>query len=157
MSDSPHTLRIPGCTRELARVRIIVADWAREAGLGESAVRDVQHAVDEAVANAIEHGLRSRPDAPRSGDSPEEGQAPKVTLTGDAVRGGLEVRVRHPGDPFDPTAYDSPTPADAIRKRLVHGYGLTLLHRLVDDVAFRFIDGENEITLFKQAPETPRS
>ncbi|HIG73769.1 MAG TPA: ATP-binding protein [Bacteroidetes bacterium] len=131
-----HTLRIPGQTSELARVRRHVESWAREAGLSERAARQIRTAVDEAVANAIEHGIGDR-------------AAETVTIQARAEAGGLAVVVRHRGDRFDPTAPPVPL-ADVRKRRAVHGYGLHLLRALVDELGYTHSRGTNEVRLVKR-------
>ena len=134
MDSAPDTLRIRGQTSELARVRRQVAAWARAAGLPDAPARRLQLAVDETVANAIEHGLHDA----------EGGQ---VIVRGAPGEGCLTVTVRYRGDRFDPTTAPTP-PADAVvRQRAHHGYGLHLIRRLVDDVAYRWDRGTNEVRL----------
>ena len=135
MPRHAHTLRIPGRTSELARVRRHVEAWAEEAGLSEKAARQLRTAVDEAVANAIEHGL----------DDARE----TITLRSDARGDRLTITVRHRGERFDPTA--PPVPLAQVRdQRALHGYGLHLLRKLVDELDYRFDRGANEVRLVKR-------
>jgi serine/threonine-protein kinase RsbW len=46
----------------LSTQRHAIAGWARDLGFGGHHVEDMMLAVDEAVANAIEHGYRDRPE-----------------------------------------------------------------------------------------------
>ena len=62
MARCDHKLSIPSRTSQLARVRRCVASWAVEAGLSTSDANALQLAVDEACANAIEHGYGGKPD-----------------------------------------------------------------------------------------------
>ncbi len=130
-----HTLTIPGKTSELARVRRHVEDWGAEAGLSTTQTRQLRTAVDETVANAIEHGLGDPRDS--------------ITIRSVADASGLAVTVRHRGERFDPT--QPPTPlAEARERRAVHGYGLHLLKTLVDSLSYRFDRGANEVRMYKR-------
>ena len=133
----PSTLRVAGRTSELARVRRAVEAWSAEAGLGAAKARRLQLAVDEAVANAIEHGLASA--------------TGKITVGADVQAGEVTVRVRYRGDRFDPTAAPARPAADSLRQRAEHGYGLLLIRGLVDDAAYRYTRGVNEVELTKRA------
>lgn len=137
MSRRAHTLRIAGQTSELARVRRHVEKWAVEAGLSARAAKQIRTAVDEAVANAIEHGI-------------DEEAAETVTILAKALADGLAVTIRHRGDRFDPT-----TPpvdlADARQQHAIHGYGLHLLRALVDEMGYSHKRGTNEVRLVKRA------
>lgn len=134
---APTTLRVAGDTSELARVRKAVSAWSAEAGLDEARTRRLQLAVDEAVANAIEHGMdRSRPGP--------------ITVSRTLEDGQVTVTVRYRGDRFDPTAAPARPAADSLRQRAEHGYGLLLIRGLVDDAAYRYSRGVNEVQLTKR-------
>ena len=137
MPGPPDTLHVRGETAELVRVRQRVAAWAEAAGLGERAGRRLQLAVDETVANAIEHGLG------KGGG--------RVVVRRASGRGGLTVTVRYRGARFDPTTAPATPPGTALRERAAHGYGLHLIRRLVDEVAYRWDDGANEVSLTVRA------
>ena len=127
-----HSLRVRADTAELARVRRRVGAWASAAGLETRAARRAQLAVDEAVANAIEHGMAA---------------GARVVVRGAPGRGRLTVTVRYRGDPFDPTTAPTAPAETVVRARAEHGYGLHLIRRLVDEVAYRWDDGTNEVRL----------
>ena len=132
---SAHALRIPARTGELARVRRHVEAWAAEAGLSPRAARQLRMAVDEAVANAVEHGV--------------SGPGETVEIGAEASARGLAVTVRHRGAPFDPTA--PPESLAAVReRRALHGYGLHLLRALVDELAYAHRGGVNEVRIVKR-------
>jgi anti-sigma regulatory factor (Ser/Thr protein kinase) len=133
MADAAsQTLRVRGNTAELGRVRRAVAAWAEAAGLAEAPARRLTLAVDEAVANAIEHGMT---------------QGGRVVVRGTPGRRRLTVAVRYRGPRFDPTTAPTPTPDETLRRRSEHGYGLHLIRFLADEVAYRWDDGANEIRL----------
>jgi anti-sigma regulatory factor (Ser/Thr protein kinase) len=130
-------LTIPSRTSQLARVRARVACWAEQAGLPERAAQALQLAVDEACANAIEHGYGGRPDG-------------RVEVEVAFKPDALTVTVRHRGDPYDPERYRPPELKQKVQGHRVHGYGLHLMHRLVDEIAFRLRDGASEVCLTKR-------
>ncbi|MEM0963997.1 MAG: ATP-binding protein [Bacteroidota bacterium] len=125
-------LRVRGDTAELARVRQRVAQWASAAGLTEAAKRKAQLAVDETVANAIEHGL-------------PDGHV--ITVMGTLGQRRLVVTVRYQGAGFDPTTAPTGSADEALRQRAEHGYGLHLIRALADDVAYRRDGTVNEVRL----------
>lgn len=137
-----RSLWIPARTSALARVRRRVAAWAEEAGLDATRARRLVLAVDEAAANAIEHGLRDHPDG-------------RVTFRADISEGRVAVTVRHRGGRFDPTAMPHEMPptalvAKALAARAAHGYGVPLIATLVDEVSYRWDRGTNELVLVAQ-------
>ena len=134
MAGGPQTLRVRGHTSELARVRRRVAAWAEAAGLAERPARRIQMAVDEAIANAIEHGM----------DDADRG---RVIVHGAPASGRLTVTIRYRGERFDPTTAPARPASETVRRHAQHGYGLHLIRTLVDDVAYRWDRGANEVTL----------
>ncbi len=127
----PPSLRVRPDTAELARVRRRVAQWAQAACLPERATRRLVLAVDETVANAIEHGL-----APRR----------KVAVSAEVGRKRLTVTVRYRGPRFDPLTAETPAADQVVQRRSAHGYGLHLIRSLAD-AAYRWDQGTNEIRL----------
>ena len=136
MAASPPTVTIPSATRYLARVRRFVDKQATAAGLSERAVDEVRLAVDEACANAIEHAYGGR----------ETGQ---VEVATEREPGRFTVIIRHTGVPFDPAKYHPPDLDRAMHERWKGGFGVALMHRLVDTVEFRQRGGTSEVCLVK--------
>ncbi len=134
MATLPQTLRVRGRTSELVRVRRCVAVWAKAAGLPDAQAHRLQLAVDETVVNAIEHGM----------DDAERG---RVIIRGAPGRSGLTVTVRYRGDRFDPTSAPTKPARETVRQHAKHGYGLHLIRTLVDEVAYRWDRGANEVRL----------
>jgi anti-sigma regulatory factor (Ser/Thr protein kinase) len=130
-------LTIPSRTSQLARVRRRVACWAEQAGLAQTAADALQMAVDEACANAIEHGYAGRTDG-------------RVEVEASFGRDALSVTVRHRGAPFDPRRHQAAALDGMLKARRVHGYGLHLMHRLVDEIAFGLRDGASVVRLTKR-------
>ena len=128
------TLRLAGHTAELARLRRAVTAWADVCGLAEAAARRLVQATDEAAANAIEHGMTDRAHG-------------RIVVTARLDGDGLTVSVRYRGPRFDPTAAPAAAPAEALRARSVHGYGLLLIRRLVAQVGYAYRRGVNEVRL----------
>ena len=141
MAAPPQTLRVRGTTSELARVRRRVAAWAEASGLPEAPSRRLQMAVDETVANAIEHGM-------------EDAASGRIVVRGAPGRGRLTVTVRYRGARFDPTTARTPAASEVVRKHAKHGYGLHLIRTLVDEVAYRWDRGANEVRLTASGTRT---
>ena len=137
---SGERIRVKAGLDELARVRAFVERQATAAGLSQDAAAELVLAVDEAVSNCVEHGLRGNDGAIEV----------CVVAQHDAVR----VIVRDDAVLFDPTRAIAATlevsPLDRARPG---GFGVELMHRLVDKVDYRVTgDGQNELTLWKRRP-----
>jgi anti-anti-sigma factor len=82
---APLRLVLPAEAPVLRELRAAVLAWARAAGVEDDDLYDLQLAVGEAAANAVEHAYRDRPPGPMS-----------VELARDAD-GGIEAHVRDEG------------------------------------------------------------
>jgi PAS domain S-box-containing protein len=107
----PLEARLPAEPARLAAVRRAVVAWGDAAALPEDVVEDLQLALGEALANAIEHAYQGRP----AGEC-----AYRVSWTPD---GGIDVRV-------DDSGSWRPVPADPGFR----GRGLMLIHQLAEHV-----------------------
>lgn len=141
MARCTHKLSIPSRTSQLARVRGCVAEWAAEAGLSTKDADALQLAVDEACANAIEHGYGGKPDGTVDVEAKRKAHA-------------LVVTVRHHGEPFDPKQHQLAALTDIRSQRRKHGYGLHLMQRLVDEVTFVARSGATEVRLTKRRADS---
>ncbi|MGY1638234.1 SpoIIE family protein phosphatase [Geodermatophilus sp. SYSU D00742] len=110
---APLAARLPADPARLSAVRRAVAAWTAAAGVPEETAEDLQLALGEALANAVEHAYASAPDG--TGECSYE-------LVREAG-GGLRVEVRDNG-------VWRPPPAD----RGFRGRGLDLIHALGTDV-----------------------
>lgn len=94
-------------------------------------------ALEEAVANVINHAFADRP--------PPHRIAVELTIDGDRV-GALVI---DNGRPFDPTAAQEPDRTTPLESRDVGGLGIHLIRRSMDRVEYRRVDGENRLRLEK--------
>ena len=134
-----RNLRFESETRELARVRAFVEAAAEEGGVGPGERRRLALAVDEAVSNVIEHGYLGRPDGPIEVEVRIEG------------RQRVEIRIRDEGRRFDASAARPEAPRPGADGELrTRGYGLLLIHRLMDEVRYCLQrERVNELTLVR--------
>lgn len=138
MSRSTPRLDVPAATASLEPVRRFVEAQARAAGLDEARVMQVVLAVDEAAANIVKHAFHG-----------ETGHSFTVTVRTTTEQ--LVIRLLHDGDAFDPSRYRMPPPLEqAAHERRKGGLGVHLMHRLMDDVAFRTTGSRSEVRLSKK-------
>ena len=142
----PRTVTIASQTAHLAEVRRFVRGCAAEAGLSDRAAAQVQLAVDEAVANAIEHGYRGQTDGAIDIEA---------GIRGRGARRRFVVTVRHGGVPFDAALYHPAALKDALQNRQRRGYGMRLIHQLMDEVAFGKKGAQSEVRLSKKFDPAP--
>jgi PAS domain S-box-containing protein len=130
-------LEIGSDLKDLRRARAFVREFCRrvpEGILGESAVADLELAVNEAASNIMRHAYHGRVDQ-------------RIQLEAEATPGCVSIRLHHLGDPFDPA--DVPPPAlDGSRES---GFGVYLISKAVDEVRYaRDERGRNSIALVKR-------
>ena len=81
---------------------------------------EIEMALREALANAIQHGCKSDP-----------AKTIDCSVTGDRVH-GITIVVRDPGSGFDPRTIPSPSKDSNLRSE--HGRGIFLISKLMDEV-----------------------
>jgi serine/threonine-protein kinase RsbW len=116
-------VRMPSTRKALNRALPRVRRLAAQCGCSEERLTDLEIALVEALANAIEHGNQGR-------------RGEKVFLRcygGPDV--GVLVMVRDQGPGFDPDAIPDPRSADRLRLR--HGRGVLLMRELTDQLEYR--------------------
>ncbi|WP_409333026.1 SpoIIE family protein phosphatase [Trujillonella humicola] len=124
----PLDERLPADPTRLARVRRAVSAWAAAAGLDPDTVDDLQLALGEALANAVEHAY------------PGPGGECEYSLDRDPD-GSVRVRVRDDGT-------WRPVPAD----KGFRGRGIDLIGALATDVSIGPAEGGGTEVSFRVAP-----
>ncbi len=131
-----RTLTLEASLEALAEISDFVVEQARIMGLDEHAAWEVQLAVDEAVTNVIQHSY-----AEYSGP---------ITISSRMIDSEFEITIRDRGKPFDPNAVPEPDLVSPLEERKTGGLGLYLMRKLMDRVAFEFVDGENVLMMAKR-------
>jgi serine/threonine-protein kinase RsbW len=94
-------------------------------------------ALEEAVANVINHAFTGRPGPHR------------ITVELSIDRDRIGALVIDNGRPFDPTATPEPDCTSSLESRNVGGLGIHLIRCTMDRVEYRRVDGENRLRLEK--------
>lgn len=120
---------------QLARIREYVTESAETLGVGAAAFDDLRLAVDEAVTNILLHGYDG------SGG---------IDIDVAARNRDIVIRLRDRAKPFDPVnaAPETMDPPESHTK--LGGFGLYLMSRAMDEIEYRRLDSENELTLIKR-------
>lgn len=143
MSDSHVTdrLEVAAHTRNLAVVREFLHNAIKRSALPTKDVNKVVLAVDEAVANTIQHGYEGR-----------EGGTVEIMIDADHQK--FTVKIRDSGISYDPAvgskanaSIDLPAHIASGNKR---GLGLFIMRKVMDEVRYTSREGDiNELTLVK--------
>ena len=136
--ERTFSLKVPSATENLALIREFVGNVGSQAGLVEDDVAKLELAVDEAVANVIEHA--------HGNDSNKE-----VTVRATFDTATLRIEVVDEGEGFDPTAVPTTPVEQMVHDRRTGGLGLRVMKSLMDEVSYEIIPGErNRLRLLKR-------
>lgn len=123
----------------LSKISEFVEKAARQCGLDDHQVYDVQMAVDEACSNVIEHAYEGKPNG-------------KIEIVCEKQNDEFTITIRDTGKPFDPTRIAPPKTNVPIAERDIGGLGLFFIHQLMDRVNFDFSKNGNRLTMVKRIP-----
>lgn len=102
------------------------------AGAPLTAIAPVLIALDEVLANLLNHGG-------------EGGTAPAVKVDLQVSDGRIAVQVSDDGRAFDPTAAPVPDTTGSVEDRPIGGLGIHLVRTLMDTVAYEHSAGRNHL------------
>lgn len=129
----PDCITMPASMDDISRLKPFIAHVAAKAGISEREAKRLRLAVEEAVANIINHG-----------------QATTIKLQAKTGDTQLVLTIDDDGQPFDPTAEsatDFSVPAD---ERPPGGLGIMFLHQMTDGLDYQIIDGHNVLKIIKE-------
>ena len=140
---------------DIGRLEPFVSDVARQAGISEKETKRLRLAVEESVANIINHGhateITLRATVEDVGESQPSASSPQPSAASPQPSRQLLLVIDDDGLPFDPTE-DSTTdlsiPPD---QRPPGGLGIMLLHQMTDGLDYQRIDGHNILSIRKNA------
>ena len=127
--------RIPADVNMISPVVAEVMQVVRDMGCANGKEFEIELALREALANAIQHGGKNDPS-----------NQVECCVACDQNRGMLII-VRDPGGGFDPNELPSPILGENLFS--THGRGIFLINQLMDEV--RFEKGGTEIHMIKRA------
>ena len=127
---------------EIRRVAEEVEAFGSRNKLPEIVIGHVNLALDELLTNTINYGFNQAA-AERGSIAP----LLKVTLQLDDER--LLVEFVDNGKPFDPFKRADPDVSQSIEDREIGGLGIFLVRKLMDQVGYARVNGQNRVTLVK--------
>ncbi len=126
---TPLAMRFAADATHLAPSRAALRSWLNQAGLGPDQIHNVLIATGEAVANAIEHGHRDRPEG-------------TVSLRATALVDRLQVTVTDNG------TWKTPRKVAGVSR----GRGIVLMRGLMDDFTIDSGDAGTTVHLYARIP-----
>ena len=133
LTFSPSHLTMSASMDEIDRLAPFISHVAEQAAMEGREAKRLRLAVEEAVANIINHG-----------------QATTITLQATMDDNQLVLTIDDDGQPFNPTgesATDFSVPAD---ERPPGGLGIMFLHEMTDWLEYQRIDGHNVLRIIKR-------
>ena len=132
-----HELRVKPQVCEVSRLIEWVGSCCGAEGLAEDCIFKMTLALEEAVANVINHAFVGLP-PPHS-----------ITVRLDVTGQSISAEIIDNGRPFDPTAAPDPDLALPLEERRPGGLGILLMHKMMDRLTYRRSDGTNILRLEK--------
>jgi serine/threonine-protein kinase RsbW len=135
-----YHLKVPAVQESVRVAADFVRKVAVKAGLDEQGIYHVEMSIDEACTNIIEHGF--------TGGSP----AGEIAITCRLAAGRLLIDLLDDAPPFDPTAQEPPDPEKPLQDRQPGGWGIFFINRMMDAVAYDYVEGRNLLQMEKCLP-----
>lgn len=128
-------LTVPACHKDIENLCNLTGKAAIDAGFSERTIYSCQLAIGEACENIINHGYK------------QEGIG-EIELTAVSSPGILKLVLRDSAPPFNPAIEPGP-PNWQEEDPPVGGLGLVIIHRVMDEVAYRRAKNHNILELQK--------
>ena len=134
---SVNTLTVDAADEALPRVIEFIEEHLDEVGASPKDKMQISVAVEEIFVNIAHYAY-----APNTG---------KATLRVETARGPASVTITFMdgGKPFDPTAKADPDVALSAEERNIGGLGIFMTKKIMDEVRYAYVDGQNVLTLKK--------
>jgi serine/threonine-protein kinase RsbW len=136
-----HDMRITNETKNLSLVRQKIGEVLDGTPFGREERNKIVLAVDEAVANVVEHAYA--------------GARGEIDLVFDVDRERLEITIRDNGVKFNPQDVPTPDIHEHIKRGLKGGLGMFLMRKIMDEVRYS-LDSKyvNELVMVKFFPSS---
>ena len=129
-------IKIPAKTELLDEVLEFVNAAMREAMIDRKHEININIAVEEVFVNIAHYAYSS-----------DEGN---VTISVDASQNNLAIEFRDSGQPYNPLSRDDPDTTLSAEEREIGGLGIFMVKKLMDNVSYRYENGNNVLTISKQ-------
>lgn len=130
-------LRLEPALSEIPRLLDWAAGRCAAAGVAGEVAMKLALALEEAVANVINHGLPGSP--------PPHRLAVRLEINADNVA----AEVIDNGRPFDPTGIPDPDLTSPLEERQLGGLGIHLMRELMDGIAYCRAGDSNLLRMYK--------
>jgi len=139
-NDRPARTSIHAVTSQLSTLRDFVRSHVGTAGFTDYELNGVVLAIDEACANLIQHGYHNDP-------------SKRIDVVVDVGTAAVRIDILDTASPYDPAGAPRPDIARYMAAHRRGGWGIALMERVMDDIAYVPIGGgqhQNRLTLIKR-------
>ncbi len=121
-------IEIPNDTAYLDDLRNFIIKVAQRFSFNQEDIDDIEFAVDEAVANIIEHAYG--------------GKRGYIFIKVTCSDADFTIELHDKGEKFDPTLGKLPDLDEHHEKKKTGGLGIYIMRKLMDTIKYHYIDGQ---------------
>jgi sigma-B regulation protein RsbU (phosphoserine phosphatase) len=129
-------LTLPNDVQEVPRLAAFVEDICEVAGIDMGTTMKMNLAIEEAVVNVMNYAYPS-------------GVKGEVRIEAGVREGYVEFVISDDGTPFNPTEVEDADTTLSAEERQIGGLGIFLVKHFMDIVEYKYVDGQNVLTLRK--------
>ena len=116
-----------------------ISDYLASAGVGTDIIPDIELSVDEAITNIVMHGYK--------------GGEGTIAIACTIGPGCVRVEIRDSAPAFNPLSVPAPDLSAPLADRAVGGMGIYFIRKVMDEVSYAYVNGENVLRLGKRRPK----
>lgn len=135
--SQPKTLTLTNDLSELPRLAQFLEIFAQEQRIDDRSIMKLNLALDELVTNIISYAY-------------PDGQMHSFNLLIQRCGDQIEAELSDDGIPFNPLKIIEPDTQADIESRQVGGLGIHFVRQTMDEVYYRFEQGQNQLRLVKR-------
>lgn len=133
---STKNLTLPNDVQEVPKLAAFVDEVCEAAGMDMSTTMQMNLAIEEAVVNVMEYAY-------------PEGTKGEVRIEAQTHDTYVEFTLTDDGKPFNPTEKGEVDITLSAEERSIGGLGIMLVKHYMDDTKYKYVDGQNVLTLRK--------
>ena len=133
---STKNLILPNDVQEVPKLAAFVDEVCEAAGMDMSTTMQMNLAIEEAVVNVMEYAY-------------PEGTKGEVRIEAQTHDTYVEFTLTDDGKPFNPTEKGEVDITLSAEERSIGGLGIMLVKHYMDDTTYKYVDGQNVLTLRK--------
>ena len=133
---STKNLILPNDVQEVPKLAAFVDEVCEAAGMDMSTTMQMNLAIEEAVVNVMEYAY-------------PEGTKGEVRIEAQTYDTYVEFTLTDDGKPFNPTEKGDVDITLSAEERSIGGLGIMLVKHYMDKVNYKYVDGQNMLTLRK--------